>query len=267
MHTFIIKIYLNTGVIIVNSLVLRKAFSSKATISNFLIVLNLNYTYLKINLLKFFSIEIQRIGEKEYLNSITELQLNDDYVAVLMGNQLQLHSVIILIQDLVQTLLLIFLYLKLAESAIEGRESILFPVADQNEGKITSFALTKEYLIMGTDVIIFYLNILDKNFFMFNDYYIKTGQLCHFNIDDWLFVNKYKHNMAIKKVFPEFYGMSVAFIDHNGEGFIYNPISSSVVKIQNFPSTTKGIIWETFELNKVSIKQFSYNSMLNQNIC
>ncbi len=43
--------------------------------------------------------EIQRIGEREYLNSITDFQLNDDYVAVLMGTQLQLHSVSITLKQ------------------------------------------------------------------------------------------------------------------------------------------------------------------------
>ena len=36
---------------------------------------------------------MQKIGEKEYLNTVTELKLNGIYAAALMGNQLQLHSV------------------------------------------------------------------------------------------------------------------------------------------------------------------------------
>jgi hypothetical protein len=38
--------------------------------------------------------EIFKIGEKEYLNSVIGMQLNGEYVAAYMGNQLQLHSVI-----------------------------------------------------------------------------------------------------------------------------------------------------------------------------
>lgn len=59
------------------------------------------------------------------------MQLNSEYVAAHMGNQIQLHS--------------------LGESVMENRESILLP-QDQNEGRVTSFALVKEYLVFSTDV-------------------------------------------------------------------------------------------------------------------
>jgi WD repeat-containing protein 19 len=44
--------------------------------------------------------------------------------------------------------------------------------------------------------------------------------------------------------------MMVVF-DQNGDGYVYNPISNLVTKVPNFSPTTKGVIWETFELNKV----------------
>lgn len=78
--------------------------------------------------------EIIKIGEKEYLNSVVGMQLNSEYVAAHMGNQIQLHS--------------------LGESVMENRESILLP-QDQNEGRVTSFALVKEYLVFSTDVSYF----------------------------------------------------------------------------------------------------------------
>lgn len=169
--------------------------------------------------------EIQKIGEREYLNSINEFKLNDEYVAALMGSQLQLHT--------------------LNESAIEGRESILFPQAEHNEGKVTNFNLTKEYLIMATD----------------------AGQLSHFNVDEWQFLNKYKHTVGIKKIFAESYGMSVIFIDNNSEGYIYNPINDTIIKIEGISPTTQGVLWETYEPNKwifvsfdgTTIKTFVYS--------
>jgi WD repeat-containing protein 19 len=45
--------------------------------------------------------------------------------------------------------------------------------------------------------------------------------------------------------------MSVAFIDDKSEGYIYNPVNSNTVKIPNLPSTIQGIVWETFEPEKV----------------
>ena len=41
----------------------------------------------------FYFKEIFKIGEKEYLNSVTAMQLNGEYVAAYMGSQLQLHAV------------------------------------------------------------------------------------------------------------------------------------------------------------------------------
>lgn len=43
---------------------------------------------------------------------------------------------------------------------MENRDSILFP-QENNEGKITSFAFVKEYLIYSTDV---FEKILNRNF-------------------------------------------------------------------------------------------------------
>lgn len=50
-----------------------------------------------INFIFFKNIEITKIGEKEYLNSVISMQLNGEYVAAYMGSQLQLHSVLIII--------------------------------------------------------------------------------------------------------------------------------------------------------------------------
>ena len=99
---------------------------------------------------------------------------------------------------------------------------------------------------MGSEVKLKY-----KEFFFLNNFSSQTGHLSHFNIDDWSFVSKYKHTCAIKKIFPEIFGMMLVFIDQNGDGHVYNPISSVATKIPNFSPTTKGVIWETFELNKV----------------
>ena len=75
--------------------------------------------------------------------------------------------------------------------------------------------------------------------------------MCHFYIDEWQFVNKYTHNIGIKKIWAEPFGMSVAFVDDKSEGFIFNPVNSSIVKIPDLSTTTKGIVWESFEPEKV----------------
>lgn len=70
---------------------------------------------------------------------------------------------------------------------------------------------------------------------------------------------KYKHDMGVKKIYPENYGMSLVFIDEKSEAFIYNPVNSSVVKVANFPTTINGIVWETFEPEKVDVYFISPN--------
>ena len=47
--------------------------------------------------------------------------------------------------------------------------------------------------------------------------------------------------------------MSIAFFDENSEGFIYNPVNSNIVKIPDLSSTNQGIVWETFEPEKVLV--------------
>jgi len=72
--------------------------------------------------------------------------------------------------------------------------------------------------------------------------------LCHFYIDEWQFVNKYKHTCGIKKIYAEPYGMSIAFIDDKSEGFIYNPVNSNIVKIPDMSPNTLGVVWEAFAI-------------------
>ena len=77
-------------------------------------------------------------------------------------------------------------------------------------------------------------------------------------------VNKYKHDIAIKKIFAEPYGMSVAFIDDKSEGYIYNPVNSNIIKIPNLPATTQGIVWETFEQEKVKTQVYLNESSISE---
>ena len=81
----------------------------------------------------------------------------------------------------------------------------------------------------------------------------QSGNICHFYIDEWQFVNKYKHDYVIKKIFAEPYGMSLVLIDDKSEGYIFNPVNSNLIKIPDLPSTIQGIVWETFEPEKVCL--------------
>jgi WD repeat-containing protein 19 len=75
-------------------------------------------------------------------------------------------------------------------------------------------------------------------------------------------VNKYKHDTGIKKIFPEPYGMSVAFMDDKSEGFIFNPINGNMIKIPNLPSTIKGIVWECYQNEKWAFVAYNGEQLL-----
>ncbi len=75
--------------------------------------------------------------------------------------------------------------------------------------------------------------------------------MCHFYIDEWQMVNKYKHDTGIKKLFAEPYGMSVAFFDDKSDGFIFNPVNGNMIKIPGVPASgITGIVWETYQPEK-----------------
>lgn len=79
---------------------------------------------------------------------------------------------------------------------------------------------------------------------------LKSGHICHFSIEEWQFVTRYKHDIGVKKLFPENFGMSLVFIDDKSEAFVYNPMNSTIVKISEFPTTISGVVWEMYEPEK-----------------
>jgi WD repeat-containing protein 19 len=56
--------------------------------------------------------------------------------------------------------------------------------------------------------------------------------------------------------------MSLVFIDEKSEGYIFNPVNSNLIRIPDLPSTIQGLVWETYEPEKVClnrIKLICYN--------
>jgi hypothetical protein len=133
----------------------------------------------------------------------------------------------------------------------------MFPLPENNDGKITSFALGKHYLAYSTEVSYFRIQFFILVYFCCNFYlyfYFKSGNIYHFFIDEWQIVDKFKHDTSVKKIFPEPFGMSLALIDQKNEGYIYNPINNnkSIIKIPDLSPTTIGIVWESYESEKVT---------------
>ncbi|KAF3825268.1 hypothetical protein GH733_005902 [Mirounga leonina] len=111
--------------------------------------------------------------------------------------------------------------------AQEERETRLFPAVD-DKCRILCHALTGDFLIYGTD----------------------TGVIQYFYIEDWQFVNDYRHPVGVKKIFPDPNGTRLVFIDEKSDGFVYCPVNDATYEIPDFSPTIKGVLWENWPMDK-----------------
>lgn len=153
----------------------------------------------------------QMKDSKEYLGTVHSMCLNADYAAVCFEGQVQLHMIE---GD--------------AAGASDERESRLFPDPDHKNCKITSHAMTADFLIYGTSI----------------------GGLHYFYIEDWNFVVEHRHMAGIRKVFPDATGAHLVFIDEKSDGYIYNSADDTVINIPDFSPTVHGVVWENWPLDK-----------------
>ncbi|NXX60947.1 WDR19 protein, partial [Scopus umbretta] len=153
---------------------------------------------------------VKKLKDVEYLGTVASMHLNSDYAAALFEGKVQLHMI---------------------ESegldAQEERETRLFP-ADDDKYRILCHALTSDFLIYGTD----------------------TGVIHYFYIEDWQYVNEYRHPVSVRKIFPDPNGTRLAFIDDKSDGFVYCPVNDTLYEIPNFSPTIKGILWENWPMDK-----------------
>ncbi|PKU35358.1 wd repeat-containing protein 19 [Limosa lapponica baueri] len=78
----------------------------------------------------------------------------------------------------------------------------------------------------------------------------RTGIIHYFYIEDWQYVNEYRHPVSVRKIFPDPNGTRLAFIDDKSDGFIYCPVNDRLYEIPNFSPTIKGILWENWPMDK-----------------
>lgn len=143
---------------------------------------------------------------KTYMSTIDKLAMNSTYAAVLTDGRLQLH---LIESD--------------PDSDLDNdRDSILFPTADQDSGRITSFALTTSFCIYGT----------------------QTGVLLYFMLEDWKAVSTFRHVCGIKQVFPDPSGARLIFVDDKGDTLLFNPVDDSIVDVPEAPLQVKGCLWD-----------------------
>ncbi|XP_078534454.1 WD repeat-containing protein 19 isoform X1 [Lissotriton helveticus] len=153
---------------------------------------------------------VETLKDVEYLGTVASMCLNSDYAAALFEGKVQLH--VIESEGL---------------DSQEERETRLFPALD-DKCRIWCHALTSDFLIYGTD----------------------TGVIQYFYIEDWQYVNEYRHTVGVRKVFPDPSGTRLVFIDEKSDGFVYCPVNDSVYEIPNLSPSIKGILWENFPTDK-----------------
>ncbi|GCB62944.1 hypothetical protein scyTo_0007313 [Scyliorhinus torazame] len=153
---------------------------------------------------------VEKLKDMEYLGTVTSMCLNSDYAAVLFEGRVQLHMIEME-----------------GVEAQEERETRLFPGRD-DKCRVTCHALTADFLVYGTD----------------------TGIIQCFYIEDWQYVNEYRHSVNIRKVFPDPSGTRMVFIDDKSDGFVYCPVNDTVHEVPNFPTTVRSILWEHFTMDK-----------------
>ncbi|XP_037685531.1 WD repeat-containing protein 19 isoform X2 [Choloepus didactylus] len=153
---------------------------------------------------------VKKLKDVEYLGTVANICLHSDYAAALFEGKVQLHLIESEILD-----------------AQEERETRLFPAVDDT-CRILCHALTGDFLIYGTD----------------------TGVIQYFYIEDWQFVNDYRHPVSVKKIFPDPNGTRLVFIDEKSDGFVYCPVNDATYEIPDFSPTIKGVLWENWPMDK-----------------
>ncbi|KAL5510222.1 hypothetical protein EMCRGX_G005732 [Ephydatia muelleri] len=166
-----------------------------------------------------------RVSEQTYLGTISSLYLNGLYVAALTDGKIQMHMI-----DPSSNGPEKFDDQDNMDSHSQSHESRTFP----DEGRddvISCMGMTNDFLIYATT----------------------TGILQYFFLEDWQYVDDFRHIVAITKLFPDNGGTQVVFIDEKSDGFLYNPVTNAVMEIPSFPPNVIGVLWDNWPLDKHSI--------------
>uniref|UniRef100_A0A8C5ID53 Anaphase-promoting complex subunit 4 WD40 domain-containing protein n=1 Tax=Gouania willdenowi TaxID=441366 RepID=A0A8C5ID53_GOUWI len=100
----------------------------------------------------------------------------------------------------------------------EKMQMKLFP-DDDRKGRILCHALTADFLYYGNVVCVL--------------------------LEDLESVTSYSHSVGVRKVFPDFNGTQVVFIDDKNIGFLFFPAN-----LPNFSPTITGVLWDNWHADK-----------------
>jgi WD repeat-containing protein 19 len=177
------------------------------------------------------------VFEKSYLGNVTCMDLNRQYAAALYDGHIHLHTIDSTSEGTYPTSV---------DGGMGGREreSRIFPEQGKEE-LILSMGLTQDFLIYST----------------------QNGCLKHFFLEDWQYVNEHRHVVGIAKVWPDPSGTRVVFVDEKSDAFLLNPVDDSVLELAHFPPNVRGILWETWSLDKHIFLAYDEESMFTYVHC
>ncbi|KAI3383973.1 hypothetical protein SNEBB_006880, partial [Seison nebaliae] len=147
-----------------------------------------------------------KLYEKEYLNSVRKIRMNDQYIAVLMEKQVQIHG---------------------NDERYEEHENVATAIipADLNEGNsATDIDMNSSYVAISQ----------------------MNGEIKYFLLRNWSESIAFKHSLMVKRIFIQPSGSLAAFIDKSNDGFILNPIRHTIIEIPELPPKCQGILWEVY---------------------
>ena len=96
-----------------------------------------------------------------------------------------------------------------------------------------AIALTAQFLIYGTD----------------------AGTVEFFYLTEWAMLSgaELRHNVGIKAIYPNGQGTRLVIMDENGDGFLYNPVTSDFTPIPEFPTTCTNVLWDKSDKNIIMV--------------
>nr|CAD7392000.1 unnamed protein product [Timema cristinae] len=145
------------------------------------------------------------LKEREYLGTVTSVKLSAEYASVLHEGKIQLHMI------------------EPANGDNEDKETRLFPDEHSPDIKLTSHALTTDFLIFASDM----------------------GHIQYFFIEDWKIISEYRHTVGIRSVHADQSGARLIVVDDKSEGYIYNPVTDELLRIPEFPPNSTGVLWDS----------------------
>ncbi|CAD7939338.1 unnamed protein product [Amoebophrya sp. A120] len=80
-------------------------------------------------------------------------------------------------------------------------------------------------------------------------YVALPNTVVHYSLQDHAEVNEFKHNIAVKAVYPNANGTRAALLDTGGNLMVYSPVSDECVQVPSAPQQLQQLLWDVVEPN------------------